>query len=255
VSADATDFGRGEAALPGWRVHRAVPSLDDGALLCWLDRLDASPPWHSLPLPDHEAHQAARMTASDRRAAFVRGRQLLRFLLAELLRCRPEDVPLQVLPSGKPVLGPDDGGALPQISLTHTGPWVACAISRAGAVGIDLERSDRLVDHEAITRRYFAAEERAALEALEPDARHEAFFRVWARKEALVKATGDGLSGTLDQVAVPVTAAAVVPLQRAPSAWSAQGPWWLHDLLAPAGTQGAIALPQASVAIARCRWG
>lgn len=253
VGAEGTD--RAGAALPGWRSCTAVPELGDGAVLCWLDHLDATPPWRPMPLPEHEAHQAARMTASERRAAFVRGRQLLRFLLGPLLACPPDEVPLRVLPSGKPVLdvaGPD---ALPQVSLTHTGPWVACAISRAGAVGVDLERSDRHVDFEAITRRYFAAEERDALARLEPEARRQAFFRVWARKEALVKATGDGLSGTLDQVVVPVTAADVVPLRHAPSAWTDRGPWWLHDLLAPAGTEGAIALPRASVPIARCRWG
>jgi 4'-phosphopantetheinyl transferase len=229
-----------------------VPALADGAVQCWLDRLDDAPPWSTLPLPAHETARSAQMAAADRRAAFVRGRQLLRFVAAAQLGVAPADVPLVVADSGKPLLS--GSGAL-DVSITHTGQWVAVALSRAGAVGLDIESTERRVDDASISRRYFAPEERTAVDAAgDAAARRAAFFRVWARKEAVVKATGDGLSGGLGAFAVPAVEGAVLPLLRPADVWMDAGPWWLYALPAPAGTVAALALRGPRVSVQCLRW-
>jgi 4'-phosphopantetheinyl transferase len=242
------------ARSEAWSAVTTVPTLAVGAVQCWLDRLDAAPPWSTLALPPDDEARAARLVAAERRAAFVRGRQLLRYVAGAHLGIAPSAVPIVILTSGKPVLDGRGDGTL-EVSLTHTGPWVAIAVSRAGAVGIDIESTERTVDHDAISRRYFAAEERTAVQALAGSAQREAFFRVWARKEAIAKATGDGLAGTLTAFAVPAAADAALPITRAAAAWDDRGTWWLYNVYAPAGSVGALAVRGPAVPVTRLRWG
>ncbi len=98
---------------------------------------------------------------------------------------------------GKPQLC---GDAPWQFSLSHSGEWGVCALSRA-AVGIDIEQHrPRRVS--ALAVRYFTAREQAALAALPEDERTRAFFRLWTAKESILKAQGVGLSGGLRSVSV-----------------------------------------------------
>jgi 4'-phosphopantetheinyl transferase len=237
-----------------WRPVAVLPALAEHGVQVWLDRLSAAPPWSTLDLPADDAARAQRLLVAERRAAFVRGRQLVRFAVAPLLGVAPRDVPLEVLPSGKPIIAPSANTAPLHISLAHTGDWVLVAVSRAGEVGVDIERTDRVVDRDAIIRRYFAAEEQAGIAAYRDEARTAAFTRVWARKEAIAKGTGDGLAGTLTDFAVPVAEGAALPITRTSPAWQAEAAWWLHELEAPLPSIAALALRQQHPRIDRLRW-
>jgi 4'-phosphopantetheinyl transferase len=79
------------------------------------------------------------------------------------------------------------------------------AISRDVELGVDVERIRPMQNMPSIAARFFSADEAAALENLPSDARSEAFFRCWTRKEAVTKAHGSGLSTPLHSFAVPVT--------------------------------------------------
>ena len=84
-----------------------------------------------------------------------------------------------------------------QFNLSHTRGFVACAISIANAVGIDVEAVSRNPDIE-VADRFFSPREVAILRAMPPERQPETFLRFWTLKEALIKATGEGLSRALD---------------------------------------------------------
>ena len=237
-----------------WRAVSQCPALPAQGVQCWMDQLSASPPWCTIPLVDDEPARAARLLHPQRRAAFIRGRQLVRFAVAPVLGVTPTAVPIAVLPSGKSVIRETPDRPAVHISLAHTDDWVVVAVSRAGEVGVDIESTERRVDHEAIIRRYFAAEEQAGIAGVMPPDRVAAFIRVWARKEAIAKGTGDGLAGTLSDFAVPVAEGDALPITRMSPAWADGAPWWLHELHAPPPTIAALAVRHATPRIDRLRW-
>jgi 4'-phosphopantetheinyl transferase len=94
-------------------------------------------------------------------------------------------------------------------SLSHTNGMVACAVTSAAAVGVDVERLDRGVDAAKIAARFFAPEETAQLTRLDGDARRAHFCDIWTLKEALVKALGTGIASSLASLAFTVDGARV----------------------------------------------
>jgi len=122
------------------------------------------------------------------RAAFVRRRAVLRRLLAARLDADPAALAFEAGPNGKPALA---GG--PAFNLSRAGDAALIALADHGRLGVDLERSGRVRDLEAVAARILHPDERPAWAELPPSEREAAFTRVWTRKEALLKATGEGL--------------------------------------------------------------
>ncbi|TVQ54575.1 MAG: 4'-phosphopantetheinyl transferase superfamily protein, partial [Spirulina sp. DLM2.Bin59] len=133
-------------------------------------------------------------------------------------------------PRGKPFL-PDHPL---QFNLSHTGDWVAIALTQNWPIGIDLETCRPMADVLTLAHRFFRPAEAAAL-AQQPHP-NQAFFTLWTRKEAFLKATGDGLQGLqtveLNSDRPPQILAIDDPAQ-------AQIPWWITDLTLP-GMAGAL---------------
>jgi 4'-phosphopantetheinyl transferase len=99
-----------------------------------------------------------------------------------------------------------------QFSLSHSGARTVVAISRAVTLGVDVERVGTASPDGSLVASVLSATERQALMATQPPARPWAFCRYWTRKEAVLKATGDGLGISPRRIAVtaPTTAAALV---------------------------------------------
>jgi 4'-phosphopantetheinyl transferase len=79
---------------------------------------------------------------------------------------------------------------------------VAVAIAEGTEVGVDVEPTDRRAESMKLAERFFAPEEVALLRAVEGEARRDLFFAIWTLKEAVIKATGQGLSRALDSFSV-----------------------------------------------------
>lgn len=127
------------------------------------------------------------------RDAFLLGRTLIRGLLARLLGVQPSEVPLSFGPHGRPELAPGVLEDVPSFNVSHTRGVLGFALSRA-TVGLDVERFRRDPDPLSIGRQVFSPQEIALLEALPPDAQRVQFRRLWALKEAYLKARGTGLT-------------------------------------------------------------
>ena len=143
--------------------------------------------------------------------------------------------------SGKPRLIAETDGNRLQFNVSHSGDLILIAVTIARAVGIDVEQIRPGTVAEQVARS-FSSRERDALAGLRPPLLQDAFFACWTRKEAYIKARGDGLSLPLDSFDV-----AVLPGDRAqliatrPDATEAKR-WTLRDLDVGPGYKAALAV-------------
>jgi 4'-phosphopantetheinyl transferase len=164
----------------------------------WLDhRIDNA---FDILDPAERARATRFMFERDRRH-FVAAHAWTRLVLARCLGCTPQSLRVATGPQGKPYL--EDASAGVCFNLSHAGERALLAIGLDRPVGVDIEQH-RAIDPTELARRFFARDEIDALERLDNKTRLGAFFRCWTRKEALIKAMGEGLSFPLDGFAVRV---------------------------------------------------
>ena len=89
-----------------------------------------------------------------------------------------------------------------ELSVTHAGDLVGVAVGDA-PLGLDVEQVDPTIDVDGLARLSLSEQERAALPRDDPGTRARAFTALWTRKEAVVKATGDGLRTDLRTITGP----------------------------------------------------
>jgi 4'-phosphopantetheinyl transferase len=158
-----------------------------------------------LALLSHdERMRAEQFQLEAPRRRFVIARTALRRLLGAYLDMPAAEITLAYRPRGKPLLGRTSASGSLQFNLAHTHDLVLIAITRGCDVGVDIERL-RAVSHlESIARRYFHPAEVGEILNAPLESRHEAFLRCWTAKEAVIKATGTGLTDSLATFCVPI---------------------------------------------------
>jgi 4'-phosphopantetheinyl transferase len=199
----------------------------------WRAELDRSEPataaLAALLAPDERA-RAERFRFERDRRRFTVGRGLMRTLLGKILGIAPEEIAFSYGTRGKPELArPRDSGL--EFNLSHSNGLALLATSWERAVGIDIEYQGKEIDFLGIADRFFTPQELAQIRG-QPEAatQRTAFFRGWARKEAFLKARGDGLWVGLDQFEVSIDPPA--PARVVWTAWDPDeaGRWTLLDL-------------------------
>lgn len=130
---------------------------------------------------------------------FLTGRALIRGVAAAELGIAPKDVVIDAscFDCGKPHGKPKVAGL--ELSISHSGDWVALAIADSAAVGVDVEEV-RDAEVDGLAGIAFSPAEQAAFELVPPAKKKEAFFTYWSRKEAVVKATGKGMSVAMSKL-------------------------------------------------------
>lgn len=158
---------------------------------CQLDvvALSGAPSWEPW-LSAEEASRAAAMEHPVLRARFVVSRGLRRKVLAAVLGRDPAELEFVEEPGEKPRLRSKVGI---DFNLSHAGDHVALVTGR-GAVGVDLEKIRPVRTMTALAARYFHPEESAAWKSRPAMEQEEAFFLLWAAREAAMKCTGTGLA-------------------------------------------------------------
>ena len=192
-----------------WTVAQPCPTLDEDALHVWRVRTRAS--GDSLRaieelLSADERVRADRYVRERDRVAFVVARATLRTLLGAYLRADPLTIQLGYSVHGKPYLVGEGGQGELHFNLAHSGEWAVYAFARNRRVGVDLEQIRPMPDLMEIATRFFAASEYEALRSLDGACRLESFFACWTRKEAYLKARGPGLSASMSEFVVSVSA-------------------------------------------------
>jgi 4'-phosphopantetheinyl transferase len=149
-------------------------------------------------LSDDERRKWARFRRAEDRARYLTAHALTRIVLAERVGVAADVLQFAKEcercggPHGRPrLLGPYPRFFL---SLTHSGQRVAVAVASASPVGIDVESMTLKREIPALIQEALSIREREAIALVTPEARTHAFLRYWTRKEAVLKATGHGLS-------------------------------------------------------------
>lgn len=176
-------------------------------------------------LSEDERERAARFHFERDRIRYIAGRAQLRMLLAGYLDAAPAELVFSYGANGKPSLA---AGA-PQFNLSHSGALALCAVTADVEVGIDVELYRPDFAGERIPERFFSPDEVAALRATPEELQARGFLELWTRKEAFIKARGDGLSLALDSFSVTLGRDRPRLLR---TGWSATEPseWSLLDL-------------------------
>ena len=181
-----------------------------------------------LSLAADERARAQRLYFRKGRERFTVARGVLRAILGGYLNREPESLSFCYGSHGKPGLGGYLDRDAIRFSVSHSHGFALYAFARGREVGIDLERIRFDLAVTEVAERFFSPKEVAALRALPPDLQRQAFFRCWTRKEAYIKARGEGLSLPLDEFDVslaPEEPAAVLAIRHdhsEASRWSLQ---------------------------------
>jgi 4'-phosphopantetheinyl transferase len=184
-----------------------------------------------VPLDRSEAeiHQARGILSTDEtlradrfyfqrdRNAFIAARGALRHLLGRYLGRSPVELAFDYGAYGKPNLRQNSIGLSVEFNVSHSHGLALIAFSMGRRLGVDVEFLRPEIASEEIAERFFSPQEVVELRSLPPAMRTEGFFLCWTRKEAYVKAIGDGLQIPLKSFHVSLTPSEPERLESADS--------------------------------------
>jgi len=216
--------------------------LPEGVVHLWERHLDATPGEVTASyqlLSVQERARAQRFLVDRPRTAFVLTRGTLRTLLGRYLGREPETIGFRYEAQGKPFL---DGERNLSFNVSHTDGLALIGIVRGRRIGVDVERTNRKTEVEKLAERFFSESERRDLRRLRGNELRAAFFRVWTRKEAYIKATGEGLGLPLDQFDVSISAGDRDALQATRPDAAEVEQWTISDVAIRSGYAAAVAI-------------
>jgi 4'-phosphopantetheinyl transferase len=174
--------------------------LSDGVVQVWWAERGAVRGWHRGLLDRSERQRVGALCRQADRDRFVVGCAVLRLVAGAHLRLAPEDVPVRRDCAG---CGEPHGKTRVEgleLSVSHAGDRVAVAVSRGLRLGVDVEQVRPTLEADAISGHVLSATERTAYERMLPRERVPVLLTYWVGKEAVLKATGDGLVVPLEDL-------------------------------------------------------
>lgn len=229
------DLGPGE--VHAWTVPVARAAAADEALAA---------------LADDERTRALRFHFEADRARYIAGRYVARTLIAAY-GGNLDPATLRFVPGlhGKPDLS---GSHELHFNWAHAGDLVVFAITGTAPVGVDVEHTARFADLDAVAARVFSSRELLEYEALRDDARRIAFFNGWTRKEAFIKATGEGMTRGLKTFAVALSPGAAATLHHIEDGSDDVARWTLHAFEPLPGYAAAVAVRAPGITLRLQEW-
>jgi 4'-phosphopantetheinyl transferase len=204
----------------------------------WLTASDAALDFYRSTLSLDERRRSERFRWDELRCSFTLSRGGLRILLAHYLGCSPHEIELICGPKGKPALR---SSSRIRFNASHSGQMALYAFTLGCELGVDVEQLRPLDDSTSVAARFFSSAELSQLLSLKPDERGLAFFRCWTRKEAYVKAIGDGLAIPLNGFQVTLLPEVPARLVQIASEMGTADDWTLNHLELAPGYVGALA--------------
>jgi 4'-phosphopantetheinyl transferase len=205
--------------------------------------------WETLS-PDEQL-RADRFRFRRDREHFVAARGGLRDVLGRYTGSAPRSLRFSYDEYGKPSLNAETCGGLPRFNVSHSNGVALYAVTAGPEVGVDLEHVREDFASLEIAKSFFSRREVAALRALPPAQRTPAFFDCWARKEAYIKARGQGLSCPLHLFTVSLTPSQPAALLCTEDEPQEAARWSLVELFPGEGFKAALAV-RGEVPALRC---
>ena len=239
-------------APTSWGMPPADLRLEAGEVHIWLGALDVQPKrlleLRAVLQPD-EVARADRLLQAHHRVHSAAARGYLRMLLGRYLGVAPRSVELQFNAFGKPSLAGAFAASDLRFNISHSHGLALFAFARGRELGVDIEKIRPDFASVEIAGRFFSAAESARLRSLGPEQRPQAFFECWTRKEAYIKARGDGLSHRLDSFEVAFGPGVAPAILAASDDADATARWAVHDLQPTDGYCGALIVERPGVAV------
>lgn len=219
-----------------WPAGPAEPRLATGEIHVWGVSLDQpASPFEPL-LEPAEIERANRFRFAKLRQHFVVGRGALRVLLGRYLSAEPAGLQFAYGPQGKPsLIAPTDL----RFNVAHSHGLALVGIAH-NELGIDVEMVRSLPDRDQIARRFFSSAEVERLDSVAAGQKTLAFFYGWTRKEAVIKASGHGLSLPLNSFSVSLQPGEPARMLAVSGADAEE--WQLFALEPARGYVGAVAV-------------
>lgn len=213
-----------------WQKPPVESALTPGEIHVWrvdLNHWDSQA--HSIlnSLSEEELNRGRRFIQELHRRRFYTSKAFLRHILSYYLKIPPSNLQFREGEYGKPYLIGQSQNESLQFNMTHSEDVALYAFSREVELGIDLEYLNKSLQIEPLITRCFSAEEAKAVIALPISQRQSAFYDLWTRKEAYLKAFGWGLS-RLGQ-ACALTSAEIKMISFAPSPIYTAALAWQHS--------------------------
>lgn len=165
----------------------------------------------------------------------------MRLLLADRLGVAPEDVALAETATGKPFLAAPVPGPKLHFNLSHCGARAVLALTELGEIGVDIECKREFRSGPRLAERILSEREARDHRAIPVGEQSSALLRAWTRKEAYLKATGEGLSRPLREVEVSLAAEAPARILRVSGSSKEAARWTLHHIDPAPDLIGAVA--------------
>lgn len=223
-----------------WRAFLEVPSTR----LKYLHRI----------LSDDEVNRAVRYCFERDRRHFIIRRGLLRCILGLYLDQSPRVLAFHYNNHGKPALASVSGEPSLCFNVSHSGELTLYAITRNREVGVDIEYVRPFEDVEGIVKHFFSSREKAEFGTLPERIKNQAFFACWTRKEAYIKARGEGLSYPLGNFSVSMIPDEPAALVETKGDKNKESRWSLETILPGAGYVAAVAVEGHGLAIRHRQW-
>jgi 4'-phosphopantetheinyl transferase len=219
-------------AAPGevhvWRASLALPPGEVAALYAVIS--------------DEERSRAGRFRFDVHRDRFVAGRGIQRRLLARYLDANPAALRYRLAHHGKPSLDAPWDAADLRFNVSNAEDGLLIAVTVGRELGVDLEAVRTLDDRDQVARRFFSAPEVEVYDAVDEALRDAAFFTCWTRKEAYIKALGEGLSMPLDCFDVTLRPGEPARLLATRGNPAEAERWTLREMDPGPGWMGAVAV-------------
>ena len=242
---------------PKWHLPPKELVIRDDEAHVWLTELNLRP---SLlenlknTLSTDELARANRFHFEKDRHHFIAARGLLRVILGSYLQLKPHKLNFIYTTHGKPrILNEMDYDYL-NFNLSHSHGLALYAVTLGREIGIDIERVRTSLSCEKIAKRFFSPLEFKTLVALPPSERIEGFFNCWTRKEAYIKAIGEGLSIPLDQFDVTLNPSDEAKIVSIKGDSILASNWSLYPLTPAPGYVGALAVEGKNLRIKHWMW-
>lgn len=194
---------------------------------------------HRRLLSHDELQRADRFRFEKPRIRFIAARVAMRQILSRYLGIAPQKLAFYYGPQGKPELHPNQGAEI-KFNLSHSRDCGLLAVTAGRRVGVDIQYVDERVPCRDIACHFFSPTEVNTLRNIADDEGAEAFFSCWTRKEAYIKALGQGLSVPLDSFDVTFGPGVLPALLRVEGSTHQSSPWRVYDLNAPIGYKAAL---------------
>jgi len=201
-----------------------------------------------------EVARASRFHFEKDRIHFTQCRSALRDLLAGYLAIPAAAIRFEYLAGGKPLLAAAQNPSALQFNVSHSANMALIAVGGEHRLGVDIEKIRGDIDTTTLAERFFSLRERAGLQALPDHLRVPGFFACWTRKEAFLKATGEGLSFPLADFSVTTHPDLAPELEEIKGSTDEGKQWFLTDLSVVDGFRATVARERSVYCLQTYAW-